>query len=64
MTSRAQLRAWLLENHNQTGAVWLVRWKKAAGGPDRYLSTQDVLDELTVWAKSYRDRAERLVAQC
>ena len=64
MTSRAQLRAWLLENPRSDRGRLAGEVEGSRRGPDRYLSTEDVLDELTVWAKSYRDRAERLVAQC
>lgn len=86
VSSAAQLRAWLEAHHAQHEAVWLVTYRKAAG--DRYLSTDQVLDELVAfgwidgirrridevrtrqlvsprrtqpWAKSYKDRAARLV---
>jgi hypothetical protein len=29
VTSRRQLREWLLAHHEQPDAVWLVTWKKA-----------------------------------
>lgn len=88
VTSASELRAWLLDNHERDEAVWLVTYKKAV--PERYVSTQQVLDELVAfgwidgirravddertmqlisprrtqpWAKSYRDRAERLIAE-
>ncbi len=88
VTSASELRAWLLDNHERDEAVWLVTDKKAV--PERYVSTQQVLDELVAfgwidgirravddertmqlisprrtqpWAKSYRDRAERLIAE-
>lgn len=87
VASAAELRQWLLEHHEQTEAVWLVTFKKAA--PDRYVSTAEVLDELVAfgwidgirraiddertmqlisprrtqpWAKTYKDRADRLIA--
>ena len=82
-----ELRAWLLEHHAQTEAVWLVTWKKAV--PAKHVTTDQVLDELVAfgwidgirrrvddertrqlvsprrtkpWARSYRQRAERLAA--
>jgi uncharacterized protein YdeI (YjbR/CyaY-like superfamily) len=81
------LHRWLLAHHEQSEAVWLVTWKKAA--PDRYVPHEQVLDELVAfgwidgirrriddertrqlvsprrtqpWARSYRQRAERLIA--
>jgi uncharacterized protein YdeI (YjbR/CyaY-like superfamily) len=33
VTTRAQLRAWLLANHGRTTGVWLVTWKKGSGKP-------------------------------
>jgi uncharacterized protein YdeI (YjbR/CyaY-like superfamily) len=44
VTSRGQLRAWLMAHHNQHDGVWLVRYKKHVG--DRYVSYQDVVTEL------------------
>lgn len=82
-----QLRSWLEAHHHQHDAVWLVTFKKAV--PTKYLSTEQVLDELVAfgwidgirravddeqtmqlisprrtqpWAKTYRDRADRLMA--
>jgi uncharacterized protein YdeI (YjbR/CyaY-like superfamily) len=40
--SRAAWRAWLVANHAQTGAVWLVTWRKGRGP---YLAYGDVVDE-------------------
>lgn len=44
VTSRAELRSWLLAHHEQPGGVWLVTWKKATG--TRWFPHQDVVDEL------------------
>ena len=82
------LHAWLLAHHGQAQAVWLVTWKKVV--PDRYVTSEQVLDELIAfgwidgirrrvddertrqlvsprrtqpWARSYRQRAERLHAE-
>lgn len=44
MQSAADLRAWLAEHYSQHASVWLVTWKKHH--PDKYLSRDDVLDEL------------------
>ena len=88
VTSAAELRAWLEQNHGQEASVWLVTWKKTT--PAKYVSTDEVLDELIAfgwidgirrklddertmqlvsprrtqfWAKSYKDRAARLMAE-
>ncbi|PZV18845.1 MAG: hypothetical protein DCF20_01965 [Pseudanabaena sp.] len=85
VTSTHQLREWLMANHRQKESVWLVTYKKHAS--DRYVSIQEVLDELLCfgwidgirrklddnrtmqliaprqaqhWAKSYKDRANKL----
>lgn len=39
-----ELRAWLRLNHAQKDSVWLVTFKKDV--PEKYVSTQEVLDEL------------------
>ncbi|WP_158270012.1 YdeI/OmpD-associated family protein [Litoreibacter ponti] len=44
--SRAELRAWLAENHTQSGSVWLVSYK--ASHPD-YLSVEERVKELLCW---------------
>jgi uncharacterized protein YdeI (YjbR/CyaY-like superfamily) len=44
VTSRQQLRDWLTTNHDRKESVWLVTYKKHTG--DRYVSIQEVLDEL------------------
>lgn len=86
VTSAADLRDWLEANHRQDESVWLVTHK--ASEPDRYVSRDEVLDELIAfgwidgvrrkldetrtmqliskrrvqhWAKSYKDRAVRLI---
>lgn len=86
VNSLAELRDWLIENHTQSENVWLVTFKKSV--PDKFVSTQDILDEVIAfgwidgirrkldddrtmqligprqtqaWAKSYKDRAERLI---
>lgn len=41
--SREQLRTWLASNHQTSGSVWLVLWKKGSGKP--YVSYTDVVDE-------------------
>lgn len=42
--STEQLRQWLETNHKQKESVWLVTFKITI--PDKYISTQQVLDEL------------------
>lgn len=42
--SGKELRAWLAANHSQKESIWLVTFKKEV--PDKYVSTQEVLDEL------------------
>ncbi len=44
VTSAAQLRHWLSQNHQQTDSIWLVTYTKEA--KVKYLSTGEVLDEL------------------
>jgi uncharacterized protein YdeI (YjbR/CyaY-like superfamily) len=88
VASPDDLHCWLLAHHGQAEAVWLVTWKKAV--QDRYVSTEQVLDELVAfgwidgirrrvddertrqlvsprrtqpWARSYCQRAERLIAE-
>lgn len=43
VTSRAQLRAWLAANHAQSESVWIIRYKKAAGG--RHVSVRELVSE-------------------
>ncbi len=86
VSSSHELRAWLEDHQSQTESVWLVTFKKSI--PEKYLSTDQVLDELLCfgwidgirrklddtrtmqliaprkvehWAKSYKDRAEKLI---
>jgi uncharacterized protein YdeI (YjbR/CyaY-like superfamily) len=42
--SGSELRDWLLHNHSQKESIWLVTFKKEV--PDKYVSIQEVLDEL------------------
>ncbi len=85
--SVVELRDWLTIHHTQPENVWLVTFKKNV--PDKFVSTQDILDEVIsfgwidgirrkldddrtmqiigprrtqAWAKSYKDRAARLIA--
>ena len=44
VTSAQQLRDWLVANHGQAASIWLVTYKKHTG--DRYVSTQEILDEI------------------
>ncbi len=44
--SRADLRAWLAENHGQVQSVWLVTWKKHT---DHYVPFGDLVEELLCW---------------
>lgn len=44
VTTAAELREWLSENHQQSESVWLVTYKKSV--PDKYVSRWEVLDEL------------------
>ncbi len=44
ITSSEDLRDWLSAHCAQPNSVWLVTWKKSAN--DRYVSREDVLDEL------------------
>ncbi len=46
VANRAELRAWLAENHTHTDGVWIVRFKKAH--PD-FLPTEDVIKEALSW---------------
>lgn len=44
VSSQAELRLWLMENHHQIDSVWLVTFKKSL--KDKYVSTDEILDEL------------------
>jgi len=84
--SPKQLRKWLMKNHTQKDAVWLITFKKTE--KDKYVSRDEVLDELLCfgwidgirrklddkrtmqliaprrvqhWAKSYKERAAKLI---
>jgi uncharacterized protein YdeI (YjbR/CyaY-like superfamily) len=43
VTSRAQWRLWLMDNHRTSGSIWLVTFKKASGQPT--LSNDDIVEE-------------------
>lgn len=72
VSSAAQLRSWLEENHTQKDSGWLVTFKKSV--PEKYVSTSDVLDEDRTmqlisprkaehWAGTYKTRAAQLIAE-
>lgn len=44
VSSTDELRDWLLAHHQQEDSVWLVTYKKQV--PEKYVSVQEVLDEL------------------
>lgn len=44
--SRADLRAWLSENHTRTDGVWLVHHKKAS---PHYLPMGEIVEECLAW---------------
>jgi uncharacterized protein YdeI (YjbR/CyaY-like superfamily) len=44
ISSQAELRHWLIQNHAQEESVWLVTYKKVV--PEKFVSTSEVLDEL------------------
>ncbi len=44
ISSAEELRNWLRQNHTQKESVWLVTYKKSV--PEKYVSTDQVLDEL------------------
>lgn len=44
--SRADLRAWLAENHATSGSVWMVTWKKHT---PHYVPFGDLVEELLCW---------------
>lgn len=43
VTSRAQLRAWLVSQHATSGSIWLVTWKKHS--PDRHIPYDAIVEE-------------------
>ena len=66
ISAASELREWLLANHTQDDGVWLVTYKAHT---DRYVSREDVLDELLCfgWIDGRRmaldeDRTMQLVA--
>jgi uncharacterized protein YdeI (YjbR/CyaY-like superfamily) len=44
VNSTIQLREWLQQHHTQKESIWLVTYKKEI--KDKYVSTQEILDEL------------------
>ncbi len=44
VTSVAELRAWLAENHDALDRAWLITWKKA--DPDRHVSYEELVRQL------------------
>ena len=44
ISSRVELRSWLMKNHHQSESIWLVTYKKSES--DKYVSRWEVLDEL------------------
>jgi uncharacterized protein YdeI (YjbR/CyaY-like superfamily) len=44
ISSSSELRNWLAKNYSQKESVWLVTYKRQM--PDKYVSVQEVLDEL------------------
>ncbi|MDN3202983.1 YdeI/OmpD-associated family protein [Algoriphagus sediminis] len=88
VTTREELRSWLVKNHDRNESFWLVTYKKSI--PEKYVSRWDVLDELICfgwidgirrkaddektmqlisprkvehWAKSYKERAAKLIEE-
>ena len=64
----AMLRDWLINNHKQQESVWLVTYK--AHVPNKYVSTDEVLDELVAfdWIDGRRmklddDRTMQLISR-
>lgn len=50
-------RGWLAGNHETSGGVWVVTWKKTSSGP--YVAYGDVRDEALCWG--WIDRMRRSV---
>ncbi|MDJ0758965.1 MAG: YdeI/OmpD-associated family protein [Woeseiaceae bacterium] len=68
VASRSALWDWLHDNHQQDESVWLVTFKKSV--PDKYLSTDSVLDALIAygWIDGVRrkldsDRTMQLISR-
>lgn len=59
VTSRAELRRWLNEHHQQTQSVWVIRFKKDAG--ERHVSVTDLVSEALCFG--WIDSAVRKVDQ-
>lgn len=60
ITSCDELRSWLDQNHSQEEGVWLVTYKKCV--PDKYLSRDEVLDELLCygWIDGIRRKLDNM----
>lgn len=43
VTSRAEWRAWLADNHHRSSGIWLVTWKKSAGA--KHVPYGDLVEE-------------------
>lgn len=58
VSSREGLRGWLAEHHGQSASVWLVTFKKSAGGG--YVPREEVLDELIAfgWVDGIRRKLD------
>lgn len=68
ITSREELRSWLMKHHGQSESVWLVTYKKSES--EKYVSRWEVLDELICfgWIDGIRrklddKRTMQLIAQ-
>ena len=44
--SRAELRAWLAQNHAEAGTIWLVTWRK---GAEHHVPWPEIVRELICW---------------
>lgn len=57
--SRADLRAWLQENHQSTGSVWLVRYRKSTQ-PNLYVPYSEIVGEALCfgWIDSRTNRLD------
>ncbi len=57
--SPAELREWLLNNHNQKESIWLVTYKKDV--IEKYVSVQEVLDQLLCfgWIDGIRRKLDK-----
>lgn len=60
VASVSELHQWLQRNHTQSESVWLVTFKKVI--PDKYVSKDEVLDELTAfgWIDGVRSQVDEV----